>query len=107
MKRRYPMPYIPLGCTQQGRLVPTLEAAMNSQIEPWHHPHHKHGAEFGLTELDLDRAQRARECTAMPLPDLLLAKGSMTGPYKPCGRHRPVRRFFRALVSLLTPRTFL
>jgi hypothetical protein len=98
--------YIPLGVTQQGRLVPTLEAAMNTDIEPWHHPHFKRGAEFGVTEYNLDQRQQEKVCKAMPLPDLLLAKGAMTGPYRRTHpvRNRPVRRFFRAALAFLLAR---
>lgn len=76
----YPMPYVPLGCTQQGRVVPTK-----------------------LREADLDARQQEREAMAMRLPELLLAKGSMSGPYRAChpAVNHPVRRFFRALLSHL------
>lgn len=30
----------------------------------------------------IDRAQAARSLAALPLPDLLLRQGSMTGPYR-------------------------
>ena len=80
-------PYIPSGITQQGRLVPTK-----------------------LRESDLDRAQAERDAAAQSLPDLLLAKGSMSGPYRAAhpARNWPVRRFFRAVLAfLLAPRPFL
>lgn len=63
-------PYIPLGVTEQGRVVPTL-----------------------LREADLDRAQRARECAAIPLGDLLLASGAVEGPFK---RTHPITRWTHA-----------
>ena len=63
-------PYIPLGVTEQGRVVPTL-----------------------LCEPYLDRAQRARECAAIPLGDLLLASGAVEGPFK---RTHPITRWSRA-----------
>ena len=59
-------PYIPLGVTQQSRVVPTK-----------------------LREADLDRAQAERAAAAQSLPDLLLAKGSMSGPYRAA---HPMRR---------------
>lgn len=82
-------PYIPLGVTGQGRFVPTP-----------------------LNEGSLDRAQRARECTGVPLGDLLLSSGAVEGPFKPT---RPItrwahatQRFFRAVLAfLLAPRPFL
>lgn len=80
-------PYIPLGCTQQGRRVPTK-----------------------LTRAHLDARQAEREAAPLSLPDLLLSKGAMTGPHK---RTRPFRRtrmgrFFRALLAFLAaPRPFL
>ena len=80
-------PYIPLGVTQQSRVVPTK-----------------------LRESDLDRAQAGRDAAAQSLPDLLLAKGSMSGPYRAAhpARNRPVRRFFRAVLAfLLAPRPYL
>lgn len=95
-------PYTPIGRESQGRAVPTL-----------------------LREADLDRMQFRRDETAqrrqerandervaasMSLPDLLLAKGSMSGPYRAAhpARNRPVRRFFRAVLAfLLAPRPYL
>ena len=76
----YPMPYVPLGCTQQGRVVPTK-----------------------LRERDLDARQQEREAMAMQLPELLLSKGTMTGPHCVCHPivNQPVRRFFRALLKFL------
>lgn len=75
MKRHYPMPYIPLGCTQQGRVVPTL-----------------------LRESHLDHAERARQCAAVPLGDLLLSSGAVEGPFR---RTKPVTRWRRAAASFL------
>ena len=53
-----------------------------------------------LTEADLDRRQDAKDSAAMPLPDLLLAKGSMEGPYRysrPATRWAVLgRRLYRA-----------
>ena len=78
-------PYIPLGCDQQRRVVPTLTA--------------RH----------LDHQQRARDLSRMSLPDLLLHTGAMAGPYR---RTKPLRRsragrFFRALAAfLLAPSPF-
>jgi len=63
-----------------------------------------------LREADLDRAQAERDAAAQSLPDLLLAKGSMSGPYRAAhpARNWPVRRFFRAVLAfLLAPRPFL
>jgi len=57
-----------------------------------------------------ERANDERVAASMSLPDLLLAKGSMTGPYRAAhpARNRPVRRFFRAVLAfLLAPRPFL
>lgn len=78
-------PYIPLGCDQQNRVVPTLTA--------------RH----------LDHRQKARDLSSKSLPDLLLHTGAMSGPYR---RTRPLRRsrvgrFFRALTAfLLAPSPF-
>lgn len=68
-------PYVPLGITQQGRVTPTK-----------------------LCEAHLDRRQAERDAAAMSLPDLLLAKGSMSGPHT---RTLP-RRAMEALRSYLT-----
>ena len=61
-----------------------------------------------LTERHLDAKQRERETAPVPLGDLLLSTGAMTGPHK---RTRPVtrwrhaaRRFFRALGRFLAAR---
>ena len=61
---------MPLSVTEHGHLVPML-----------------------LREADLDRAQRARECAAIPLGDLLLASGAVEGPFK---RTHPIARWCRA-----------
>ncbi len=78
MKR--PMPYIPLGVHQQGRLVPTK-----------------------LREADLDARQQEREAASQPLPELLMSKGAMSGPYRACHPivNQPVRNFFRALLKFI------
>lgn len=61
-----------------------------------------------LTERHLDARQRERETAPMSLPDLLLSKGSMTGPHKfthPVTRwSRALRRFARALGRFLAAR---
>ena len=79
-------PYIPLGVTQQGRVTPTKPS-----------------------EADLDRRQAERAAASMSLPDLLLSKDAMTGPYKrthPITRwSQALKRFNRALLALvLAPR---
>lgn len=73
-------PYIAVGCDQQGR------AALGR-----------------LTQASLDARQAERAAAALSLPDLLLSKGSMTGPHKttkPLRRSR-ARRFLRALLAFL------
>lgn len=52
-------PCIAPGTEEQSRAVPAIP------LEPY-----------------LDRAQRARECAAMSLGDLLLASGAVEGPFK-------------------------
>lgn len=57
-----------------------------------------------------ERANDERDAAAQSLPDLLLAKGSMSGPYRAAhpARNRPARHFFRAVLAfLLAPRPFL
>lgn len=75
-------PYIPLGYTKQGRLVPTKLTAQHLQLQ-------------------VDGKREARS-----LPDLLLANGCMEGPYR---RTRPavnlrqrITRGLRELYDLLT-----
>ena len=75
-------PYIPLGCTQQGRLVPTKLTAKHLQL------------------------QVAGKQERRALPDLLLATGAMEGPYR---RTRPalslwgrIQRDLRELWDLFT-----
>lgn len=75
-------PYIPLGCTQQGRLVPTKLTAKHLQLQI------------------ADKQERRA------LPDLLLATGAMEGPFK---RPHPVlsaiesfKRDLRELWDLFT-----
>ena len=58
-------PYIPLGCTQSGRVTPTK-----------------------LVEAHLDR-RIAEKAESRSLPELLLAKGSMSGPHR---RTHPITR---------------
>ena len=82
-------PYIPLGCTQQGRVTPTK-----------------------LTERLLDAKQMERVMAGRPMGELLLSSGAVEGPYR---RTRPVtrwslaaRRFTRALLAfVLAPRADL
>lgn len=76
-------PYIPLGCTQSGRVTPTKL----------------------LTERLLDARQMERVVAGRSLPYLLLATGALEGPFR---RTRPVtrwtlaaRRFTRALLAFL------
>ena len=101
-------PYIPIGCDQQGHLTPTELAAFDPRIEPWHLPHF--ATHIGMQQLD---AQQLELVTAgVPLPELLLKTGAMSGPFK---RTRPVtrwrlacRRFTRALLAfLVAPRPYL
>lgn len=75
-------PYIPLGCTQQGRLVPTK-----------------------LTGRHLD-LQIAAKNETRPMGELLLASGAVEGPYK---RTRPavslwqrIKRDLREVYDLFT-----
>ena len=81
---RYRPPFIPMGCTQQGRDTPTK-----------------------LRKENLERQIEAK-AESRSLPDLLLAKGSMSGPFR---RTHPVtrwsqalKRFHRALLAVLAPR---
>lgn len=63
-------PCIAPGTEEQSRTVPAIP------LEPY-----------------LDRAQRARECAAMSLGDLLLSTGAVEGPFKPT---HPATRWTRA-----------
>lgn len=72
----YHRPYIPLGCDQQSRVTPTK-----------------------LTAAHLDRRQEERDTAAMSLPDLLLAKGSMSGPHR---RTHPITRWTLAVERITT-----
>ena len=57
---------------------------------------------FGpLTEADLDR-HIAGKADPLPLPELLLAKGAMTGPHKRRGPITRWSRFMRRLVANVT-----
>ena len=77
-------PYIALGCDQQHRVTPTK-----------------------LRAAHLDR-QIAAKLETRTLPELLMAKGAMTGPEK-VGRSftrwtLAARRIHRALLAVLAPR---
>ncbi len=76
------MPYVPLGVTQQGRMVPTK-----------------------LREANLDARQQERTNADMPLGDLLLSTGAVEGPFK---RAKTItrwaaaaRRFTRQVLAML------
>ena len=78
-------PYIPMGVTQQGRGTPTK-----------------------LSEAHLDMRRAEWEAATLSLPELLLLKGSMTGPHKvtrPVTRwSQALKRFHRALLALVLQR---
>jgi hypothetical protein len=63
-----------------------LLAAFDCNVEPSHYPHMTRA----LTEQHLDAKQRERETATQSLPELLLAKGSMEGPYR---RPHPITRW--------------
>lgn len=81
----------------------------DTQIEPWHLPHFDLAvcgiARPCLTERHLDARQQELVTASMPLPDLLLKTGAMSGPFKrtkPITRWtRAARRFTRALLAFL------
>ena len=77
-----------------------LLAAFDCNVEPWHMPHYTRA----LTEQHLDAKQAERDTATQSLPDLLLAKGSMEGPYRaphPITRWRQIgQRIARGLAAL-------
>lgn len=64
--------------------------AFDTNVEPWHLPH----ITRALTGWHLDAKQVERETAALPLPDLLLKTGAMTGPHR---RTHPITRRWRSL----------
>jgi len=75
--------------------------AFDTDVEPWHMPHMTRH----LTERHLDAKQMELVTAGLPLPDLLLKTGAMTGPHR---RTLPItrwtlaaRRTTRALLAFL------